>query len=169
MKHIRQLTALTSAVLAAVSNSLFAAQTGLPGGKVYVSPDGQLRAIVQPSGKLGDESRIEIRISHGRRVYRKDFGSSDGEHGKGVAQASWTPDSKFFVWSMTSSGGHHPWSSPIDFYSRRLRSSRSLDAIVGGITGGAFLVKAPNTVNGTRLDFKNNNREVQFSVKLGEQ
>ena len=133
-----------------------------------MSPDGQFRAIVQPSGKDGKESRIEVLSSNGHIIFKQDFGSSDGEHGKAVVQAGWTPDSKFFVWNMENSGGHSPWHWPIYYFSRHLKSSRSLDKIVGGISSSSFSLEAPNTVKGTRLDRKNS-RPIPFSVKLVDQ
>lgn len=63
------------------------------------SPDGMLVAVVSSSKVLEAtiESRIEIRISNGKNLLKRDYSSSDGEHGFGVKKALWTPDSQFFL------------------------------------------------------------------------
>jgi|WetSurMetagenome_2_1015567.scaffolds.fasta_scaffold02436_2 hypothetical protein len=72
--------------------------------KGYPSPDGRFVAQVVrlPSAPYGSgENRIVLRSNKGRIVCSKDFSSEDGEHGYGVEKAAWTPDSKFFVFSLT--------------------------------------------------------------------
>src|SRR5688572_5028509 len=75
----------------------------------YLSPDGKFRAIVlylpnAPYG--GGESGVELRSVNGTTLLIHSYASEDGEHGFGIERASWTPDSQFFVYSMSSSGGH---------------------------------------------------------------
>ncbi len=92
------------------------------------------------------ESRIEIRTRSGKRVYKKDYSSSDGNHGWVIDSAAWTPDSKFFVFGMYSSGGRRPWHSPVDFYSRRHKRVFSLDKYVGTITDSKFQIRGSDIV-----------------------
>jgi hypothetical protein len=44
-----------------------------------------------------------------------DCSSEDSEHGFGIVKAAWTPDNKYFVFSLTSSGGHQSWHFPKHF------------------------------------------------------
>jgi hypothetical protein len=119
-----------------------------PGGE-YPSPDGTLAARVLPIGEPGrewSESRIEIRARGGRLLRSVSFASSDKEHGQGVEYAAWTPDSKFFVFNTSSSGGHMPWRGPAYFYARGLNRFRSLDDYIGPGPCLAFSVAAPDIV-----------------------
>jgi hypothetical protein len=115
----------------------------------YLSPDGALVARVLPVGESGRdwaESRIEIRTRSGRLLRFVSFESADTEHGEGVEHAAWTPDSKFFVFNTSSSGGHMPWHGPAYFYSTRENRFRRLDDYIGPGPCLAFSVAAPDVV-----------------------
>jgi len=117
-------------------------------GGEYRSPDHTLVARVLPIGKAGwawAESRIDIRV-RGRLLRSVSFGSADNEHGEGVEHAAWTPDSQFFVFNTSSSGGHMPWHGPAYFYARRENRFRSLDDYIGPGPCLAFTVVAPDVV-----------------------
>jgi hypothetical protein len=91
---------------------------------IYASPDGALRALVFPVdislyATPDMESRVVIRTSKGDTVTSKDYSSPRGTNGYYVVNAKWSPDAKFFVYSMASSGGHSPWSFPMMVYSRQ--------------------------------------------------
>lgn len=60
-----------------------------------------------------------IRTSKGDTLTSKDYSSPRGTNGYYVFNAKWSPDSQFFVYSMSSSGGHSPWSFPMMVYSRQ--------------------------------------------------
>jgi len=77
------------------------------------------------------ESIIEIRDRNGKLIFSKDYSSEDGLHGLGVVQCQWTPDSQFFVYSLTSSGADRPWYSPIDIYSRSHNAVERMDDMIG--------------------------------------
>ena len=94
--------------------------------QVYPSPDGSLRAVVYPvdislNATPDMESRVVIRTSKGDTLTSKDYASPRGFNGYYVVNAQWSPDSKFFVYSMSSSGGHSP--CPPTTTSVRLASS----------------------------------------------
>jgi len=113
--------------------------------KEYVSPDGKYRAIViSLSG--GGESKVVIKTIKGKTLRSENYGSKDGEHGGVVEKAAWTPDSSFFVYSISSSGGHQPWNSPIDYISVRDSKVRHLDDYIGTVTEPEFELKAPDTI-----------------------
>src|SRR5882762_2399273 len=96
----------------------------------YTAPDGGVRVVVAPVGKEAGrseyESRIEFKSSEGKIPCALDYSSDDNEHGLGVVKAEWTPDSQYFVYSLTSSGGHQPWHAPTQFLSRKDGTVRSL-------------------------------------------
>jgi hypothetical protein len=87
--------------------------------QVYASPDKALRALVLPVdvslyATPDMESRVVIRTSNGDTLTSKDYSSPRGANGYYVHAAKWSPDSRFFVFSLVSSGGHSPWSYPND-------------------------------------------------------
>src|SRR6266446_2273835 len=98
------------------------------------SPDQTLCAKIVSVGKHApplDESRVDILDKHNHLVASKSFQSSDGEHGRSVAKSSWTPNSRFFVFSTQSSGGHSPWHWPTYFFDRKLKTFKELDDTTG--------------------------------------
>ena len=104
----------------------------------YLSPDGQVVAAMIPSekekGRERAESRVEIRRKDGALLCVHDFSSADGEHGYGVDGAQWTPDSQFFVFPMSNSGGHMPLYVPVAFWSRSLNRFSRLDNFTASLT-----------------------------------
>jgi hypothetical protein len=128
--------------------SLLAGSVLLGEGKLYLSKDGH-RVLIHDSSKpeATDESKIEFYSADNRMLCTLDYTSEDGEHGFGVVKAAWTPDSNYFVFSLTSSGGHQAWHAPTLFYNIRDNTLRSLDSYVdAGISKGAFTLKEPNVV-----------------------
>ena len=83
----------------------------------FVAPDDQVVAVVVPVND-GAESVVEIRDQKGRVRLKRSFASPDGEHGLWVVRSAWSADSRFFVFTTTSSGGHRPWTSPMFIYVR---------------------------------------------------
>ncbi len=136
--------------------------------RIHPSPDEGLRAVIIPVGKPGfeaQESRVEIRDASGRLLRWRSFASSDGEHGRGVHHAAWTPDGQFFVFNADSSGGHQPWNLPVFFYSRSENRFYSLDNYVGPITSD-FRLSGRNTVITTRFNFEKNKEREAIKVRL---
>ena len=104
--------------------------------RIYPSPDGTLRAVIYPADISLDatpdlESRVVIRTGKGNTLTSKDDPSPRGFNGYYVVTAKWSPDSKFFVYSMSSSGGHSPWQFPIGVYGREAAHGSEKDRIVG--------------------------------------
>src|SRR5271157_1846256 len=117
----------------------------------YTAPDGGVRVVVVPVSKEAGhpeyESRIEFKSSDGKIACALDYSSEDNEHGFGVAKAEWTPDSQYFVFSLTSSGGHQAWHAPTQFLSRKDGTVRTLDDYFElGISMADFRLVAPHTV-----------------------
>jgi len=104
--------------------------------RIYPSPDGALRALVftvdvSLYATPDMESRVVIRTSKGDTLTSKDYSSPRGANGYYVFNAKWSPDSQFFVYSMSSSGGHSPWSFPMMVYSRQCQSRRQMSVFCG--------------------------------------
>ena len=113
------------------------------------------------------ESKIEIRATNGAVLCPKSYGSQDGEHGFGVGRSAWTPDSQFFVYSMSSSGGHQSWHFPTDFIAVRDFKVRSRDDYLGPITDPDFILRSPDivkTVGRKKADLE----EAKFEARLSE-
>lgn len=148
-KLLTTILALQILALATQQNALADPTTG-----VIVSPDGALRAVIIPvdreKGLEANESRVEIRKSDGRLLCSKDYSSSDGEHGYGVEEGQWTPDSQFFVYDTTSSGGHQPYRAPTFFYSRKNNRVRNIEELTRRMVldqgGPIFRIVQPHSV-----------------------
>lgn len=105
--------------------------------KIYPSPDGTLRAVVYPvdislHATPDMESRIVFRSSKGETLTSKDYSSPRGSNGYYVVNAKWSPDSQFFVYSMSSSGGHSPWSYPMAVYGRDKNQIAKFSDMING-------------------------------------
>jgi hypothetical protein len=121
--------------------------------KIYPSPDGTLRALVYPvdislHATPDMESRVVMRSNKGETLTSKDYSSPRGTNGYYVVSAKWSPDSQFFVYSMSSSGGHSPWSFPMAVYGRgKNLIAKFSDMINGNPTVSAeFSFTGPHTL-----------------------
>ncbi len=121
--------------------------------EVFVSPDRALRASVLPVdvslyATPDMESRVVIRSSDGNTLTSADYSSPRGANGFYVFAAKWSPDSQFFVYSLTSSGGHSPWSFPIMVFSRKSRAIAKFSDMIGGrpTLTGQFEFAGPHTL-----------------------
>jgi hypothetical protein len=103
----------------------------------FRSPDGKLTALVFPvdpslNATPDMESRVEIYTLGNHVLASKDYSSPRGANGYYVVHAKWTPDSKFFVYTMSSSGGHSPWSFPMWAYGRNTNAFVRFSDLIGG-------------------------------------
>ena len=140
MRATRKLIPLSVILLAAAAVSASAQ------AKTFVSPDGALRATITPAGPAGrraGESLVEMRDARSGLLLRKSFASEDGEHGYGVVRAEWTADSRFFIFSLESSGGHQPWHAPTFVYRRADRRLLAVDDIGGPVSSPRFELREP--------------------------
>jgi hypothetical protein len=137
----------------------------------FESPDGKFIAyiIALPNAPYGSgESKIIIKTKQDKVLYSKDYSSEDGEHGFGVERAAWTPNSKFFVYSMSSSGGHQAWHFPTDFIDVSDFKIRSLDKYLGPITDPDFELIAPDIIRITGQSIADLEKEVNSKKSLEE-
>ena len=110
------------------------------------SPDGSLRASITSLSKSCAENRLAIYTVSGALLYRKDFTSSDCEHGDVIMRGQWTADSRFFVFNVESTGGHQPGHKPVLFYSRRSNRLYRLENFIGYIVAQDFTLEAPHII-----------------------
>ena len=124
------------AFLFSVAGSVPQGNAACVGTAKIKSPDGQLIARIAQTGRTGcGESRVEIANKSGQIVASGDYRSSDGSHGFGIEEAAWTADSRFFVFSMSSSGGHQADRFPIFVF---LRQENRLISLSRNLQGDAI-------------------------------
>jgi len=121
--------------------------------EIFMAPDGAINASVLPVDVSlyvtpDMESRVVLRSRSGDTLNSEDYASPRGMNGYYVVAAKWSPDSQFFVYSLTSSGGHQPWSFPIAVYSRKANAFAKLSDLIGGkpTISGDFTFSGPHTV-----------------------
>jgi hypothetical protein len=161
-----KITLLILALLALVINAYATSKKE----QKYESPDGKYIAYVialpkAPSGS--GESKIIIKTRNGKTLRSKSYWSEDGEHGFGVEKSAWSPDSSFFIYSMSSSGGHQSWHFPTYFISTSDFKVRYLDDYLGPITDPDFKLSSPNTLETIGRD-KDTLEAANFKIKLKE-
>jgi hypothetical protein len=143
--------------------------------EVHPSPDKALRAVVFPVGmdlhaSPDIESRIVIRANGAKLVTSKDFSSPRGTNGYYVVRAAWSPDSQFFVFSMSSSGGHSPWSFPTFVFSRERGAIVSFNDMIGGnpTVSEEFKFSGPHTITATTWEKSGSDKHVPVVVDLAD-
>jgi hypothetical protein len=134
----------------------------------YKSPDGILRVVITPVSKSCPEDRLLIRKRDGALFYRKDFSSSDCEHGFSIARGEWSPDSQFFVFNVESTGGHQPGHRPVYFYSRSENKLYRLENYVGYIVAQDFTLEAPHIIKTEKQKIPGEMEGVPIKVNLSQ-
>jgi hypothetical protein len=92
----------------------------------YPAPGGGATAKVTAAAPPSCEAIVEISVGSAV-VGKKSYVSSTHQDGSCVAHADWTPDAKFFVFSLGDSGGHQPWNASIVVFSRDKKQFIDLD------------------------------------------
>ena len=95
------------------------------------------------------ESNVVIRSMSGAVLASKDYSSPGGANGYYVLSAKWSPDSRFFAYSMMSSGGHSPWSFPIWVYSVKRNQFASFSDMIDSspAVAATFTIAGPHTLH----------------------
>ena len=112
----------------------------------YPAPD-KSTVVKISSTNRSHESLVIFEDAKGKILHKEDYSSQDMEHGDVVDTCAWTPDSKFFVYSVYSSGGHQAWHFRTEFYSREHNEMHLLDDLVGPVTDPDFTVTTPDIVH----------------------
>jgi len=139
----------------------------------FPSPDAALQALVFPvdidlHATPDMESRVAFRDRDGSLLNSRNFGSARGESGYYVVSAQWSPDSRFFVFSLSSSGGHSPWSFPIWVYNRETNSFAEFSRMIGGkpTLSPDFQFVGPYTITVSTWDKVGSQIKVPITVDL---
>jgi hypothetical protein len=121
--------------------------------ELFVSPDKATHALVYPANislyaTPDMESRLVFRSSDGTTLTSQDYSSPRGANGYYVLHGQWSPDSQYFVFSMSSSGGHSPWSFPIKVYGVNKKLIANFSDMIGGnpTVSGQFQFSGPHTL-----------------------
>jgi len=144
-------TAYLAAFIGSVllTSNVCLAQEDLKHTVVSKSPNEKLYALIKPVfHRKGDspEFRLGVYESNKKLIAQKDFSSADGTHGKVISHYVWTPDSRFFVFTTSSSGGHAPWHFPAFFFDPNKKQFFSLDDLVKPVVDPTIKVGAPDIV-----------------------
>src|SRR5262245_37245818 len=121
--------------------------------EIYPSPDGALRALVFPVGVSlyatpCMPSRVVVGSTKCDPLSSQASSSPGGATGYYAFNSHWPPDSQFFVYGMSSSGGHSPWSFPMMVYSRHKNRIAGFSDMINGepTVSGDFHFAGPHTV-----------------------
>jgi hypothetical protein len=117
----------------------------------YVSPDQALCITITSTFLEGIPEAAETRVEIQPNKKRKFFNASTGEfpdavQKHAVVKAGWTPDSQFFVFSLSSEGRPQAWHFATFFYDRKRNEIRSLDTFIGAISNAEFTLLPPEIV-----------------------
>ncbi len=134
----------------------------------YKSRDGILRVVITPVSKSCPEDRLVIRKRDGALFYRRDFSSSDCEHGEGIVRGEWSPDSQFFVFNAESTGGHQPGHRPVFFYSRSENKLYRLENNIGYIVAQDFTLEVPHIIKTEKQKIIGEMEGVPIKVNLSQ-
>jgi hypothetical protein len=107
-----------------------ALSTTTASGFDYPAPDGSADVLIERPDAQSCEIVIQY-SEHSKPIATLSFVSGDREHGSCLGDAGWTDDSRFFVFSIASSGGHQAWHTPIMIYFRDKRLTKPLENFLG--------------------------------------
>lgn len=113
------------------------------------SPDGIYSAHITSVAKSPDfptEFIVEIRNTEHRPPEKGDYTSKSGEQGLSLHHGAWTPDSRFFIYTTVSSGGHMAWQYLTFFFDRKDGKIHDFNDFLPPIAEGTFSLKAPDII-----------------------
>jgi hypothetical protein len=141
--------------------------------QVFASPDHAVRAVIFPvdvdlNASPDMESRVILRGPDAKLLTSRDYSSPRGANGYYVVRAKWSPDSQFFVYSMSSSGGHSPWSFPTWVYSRQKNLIYSFTDLIGGkpTLSEEFSFSGPHTMKAATWEKEGSEKQIPVVVDL---
>jgi hypothetical protein len=141
--------------------------------RVFASPDRAVRAVIFPvdvdlNVTPDMESRVVLRGPDAKLLTSKDYSSPRGANGYYVVRAEWSPDSQFFVYSLSSSGGHSPWSFPIWVYSREKNLIYGFTDLIGGkpTLSEEFSFSGRHTLKAATWEKEGSDKQLPVAVDL---
>lgn len=153
------------ALLSPIPEPLFAAQTEGD----YASGDGTLVARILAVKKvlMGKyECKVQILDRAATVLLERDYSSRTGEHGLIIEMASWSPDSEFFVYSTSSSGGHQPWQSLLFIYRRSDNTILDAQDFLPPVAHPKFGLEEPDRISLTIWSPFKPGKGIRGSIKL---
>lgn len=139
--------------------------------KIFDSPDRKYEAIILVTDK-SSEIILEVRDATGHVLLKKNYTSINHDSGLTLAQAQWTADSQFFVYSTWHTGGHQAMNSPTFAYSRTTNKILDLQAHLGYIDVSDFSLSPPDVIHTEVLDIKtqvSHKKTLQLSKLISSQ
>lgn len=124
-----------------------------PNQTIFESPDRKCEVIILVVNE-SSEFTLEVRDSAGHILFKKDYTSINQDGGLTLAQAQWTSDSQFFVYSTWHAGGHQADNSPTFAYSRLANKIIDLEDRLGYIDVSDFVLSPPDVIQTNVLDIK---------------
>jgi len=117
-----------------------------PNQKIFESPDRKCEAVILVANESA-EFILEVRDSAEHVLFKKDYTSINQDGGLTLAQAQWTSDSQFFVYSTWHAGGHQAVNSPTFAYSRTANKIFDLQDRLGYIDVSDFTLSSPDVIH----------------------
>ena len=114
--------------------------------QTHQSPNNQLMARVMSHANSQESILDIITTENASIISHNDYTSANGTNGGVIEQAKWTPDSQFFIFTTSSSGGHSPWQSLSYFYSVRDKKMYSFSDFFPAIASTDFTVASPDLI-----------------------
>jgi hypothetical protein len=107
--------------------------------KNWTSPSGGLVARAKNHKAAGSADYTDWDVVTIYNRAGKILASLSLEEGSGinravVTEAIWSPDSRFFAFQTTSSGGHSVWHAPVYVYDAKTSRIYSIDDTIGSVT-----------------------------------
>jgi hypothetical protein len=141
--------------------------------RVFSSPDGAARALVFPEDASLDatpdmESRVVFRGKDGKLLNSRNFASPRGFEGYYVVNGQWSPDSRFFVFTLSSSGGHSPWSFPTWVFGRDKNVIVDFARLIDGnpTVSPDFAFAGPHTLKAMTWEKSGSEKHIAVTVDL---
>ena len=111
----------------------------------WISPNKNLLAFVTNTGS-GDDSFDVVSITKGNDLIAKySLQKNDDRSARYVNRGKWSNDSRFFIFSTLSSGGHSIWHTTTFVFDLQMRAFFEADKYTGPIVGGDFRI-LPNNI-----------------------
>jgi WD40 repeat protein len=131
------------------------------------SPDGKFTAEISSKEAQFTEDTVTIVSKESGARAEFPMTSKTGANGRNVLKAEWSPDSKFFVFSTFSSGGHSSWDFQTFVYSTDANKFVSVDEKVRPVTDKDFQLLPPHTLqvdtlNPSGIDFPSFERTIDL-------
>jgi hypothetical protein len=118
----------------------------------FKSPDGKF--TVNVVSETNAEIYATVTNTAGKVLAEVNLISQSTNNGRQLAKAAWSKDSRFFVFTTESSGGHSPWHYSSFFYSRSSETFRSLDDRSGlSVASESFTIDATDTLHFQAYNF----------------